>query len=83
MSVARRRGRGARRLHQGARAAQIRDRSLRLLGSLLRPLRLRVVLTMLVVVVVSTAAQVAGPALIALGIDRGLPAVLEQATGCR
>ncbi|MBG6239095.1 ATP-binding cassette subfamily B protein [Mycetocola sp. CAN_C7] len=58
-------------------SAQIRSRSLRLLGSLLRPLRLRVVLTMLVVVV-STAAQVAGPALIAFGIDRGLPAVLEQ-----
>uniref|UniRef100_UPI003989522F ABC transporter ATP-binding protein n=1 Tax=Mycetocola sp. TaxID=1871042 RepID=UPI003989522F len=58
-------------------SAQIRARSLRLLGSLLRPLRLRVVLTMLVVVV-STAAQVAGPALIAFGIDRGLPAVLER-----
>lgn len=58
-------------------SAQIRDRSLRLLGSLLHPLRLRVVLTMLVVVV-STAAQVAGPALIAFGIDRGLPAVLEH-----
>ncbi|HEV7849020.1 MAG TPA: ABC transporter ATP-binding protein, partial [Mycetocola sp.] len=47
-------------------SAQIRARSLRLLGSLLSPLRLRVVLTMLVVVV-STAAQVAGPALIAFG----------------
>ncbi|MCU1419118.1 ABC transporter ATP-binding protein [Mycetocola sp.] len=58
-------------------SAQIRARSLRLLGSLLSPLRLRVVLTMLVVVV-STAAQVAGPALIAFGIDRGLPAVLER-----
>jgi ATP-binding cassette subfamily B protein len=58
-------------------SAQIRSRSLRLLGSLLSPLRLRVVLTMLVVVV-STAAQVAGPALIAFGIDRGLPAVLER-----
>ncbi len=58
-------------------STQIRQRSLRLLGSLLRPLRLRVVLTMLVVVV-STAAQVAGPALIAFGIDRGLPAVLER-----
>ncbi len=58
-------------------STQIRQRSLRLLGSLLRPLRLRVVLTMLVVVV-SNAAQVAGPALIAFGIDRGLPAVLER-----
>ena len=42
----------------------IRARSLRLLGSLLRPVRARVILT-LFVVVVSTAAQVAGPALIA------------------
>jgi ATP-binding cassette subfamily B protein len=55
---------------------QIRDRSLRLLGVLVRPLRRRIVLTM-VVVVVSTAAQVAGPALIALGIDRGLPALTD------
>lgn len=54
---------------------QIRARSLRLLGSLLRPQLGRVVGT-LVVVVVSTAAQVAGPALIALGIDQGLPAAL-------
>lgn len=55
----------------------IRRRSLRLLGSLLHPLRWRVVLTM-AVVVVSTAAQVAGPALIAYGIDHGLPALLER-----
>ena len=39
---------------------QIRQRSLRLLGSLLHPLRMRLVLTT-IVVVVSTAAQVAGP----------------------
>ncbi|MFC6356953.1 ABC transporter ATP-binding protein [Luethyella okanaganae] len=56
---------------------QIRRRSLRLLGSLLRSLRWRVVLTM-VIVLVSTAAQVAGPALIAFGIDQGLPALLER-----
>ena len=56
---------------------QIRRRSLRLLGSLLSPLRLRLVLTA-VVVVVSTAAQVAGPAIIAFGIDNGLPALLKQ-----
>lgn len=55
---------------------QVRARSLRLLGSLLRPLRLRLWLTMLVVLV-STAAQVAGPALIGYGIDRGLPALLD------
>ncbi|MCX7523317.1 ABC transporter ATP-binding protein [Microbacterium sp. STN6] len=56
---------------------QIRQRSLRLLGSLLHPLRLRVVLSMLVVVV-STASQVVGPMLIAFGIDKGLPALLKQ-----
>ena len=31
-----------------------------------------------IVVVVSTAAQVAGPAIIAFGIDNGLPALLKQ-----
>lgn len=56
---------------------QIRGRSLRLLGSLLHPLRSRLLLTA-VVVVVSTAAQVAGPAIIAFGIDNGLPALLKQ-----
>ena len=56
---------------------QIRQRSLRLLGSLIRPVRSKVVLTM-GVVVVSTAAQVAGPAFIAFGIDNGLPAAMKQ-----
>jgi ATP-binding cassette subfamily B protein len=56
---------------------QIRQRSLRLLGSLLKPVRARVILTM-AVVVVSTAAQVAGPAFIAFGIDTGLPALVGQ-----
>jgi len=60
-----------------AESKQIRERSLRLLGSLVRPLRLKLVLTM-VVVVVSTAAQVAGPALIAHGIDTGLPALIDK-----
>ena len=60
-----------------AESRQIRSRSLRLLGSLLAPLRLRVVLTMLIVVV-STGAQVIGPILIAFGIDNGLPALLKQ-----
>jgi ATP-binding cassette subfamily B protein len=55
----------------------IRQRSTRLLGSLLHPLRWRVTVAM-VVVVVSTAAQVAGPALIAIGIDNGLPALLNS-----
>ena len=60
-----------------AESKQIRGRSLRLLGSLLHPVRFSVLAAMLIVVV-STAAQVAGPALIAFGIDRGLPALMEQ-----
>ena len=60
-----------------AESKQIRERSLRLLGSLLRPERSRL-LVGLVVVVISTAAQVAGPALIAYGIDQGLPALLAN-----
>ncbi len=56
---------------------QMRARSLRLLGSLVRPVRARVILTMFVIVL-STALQVAGPALIAYGIDTGLPALLEE-----
>ena len=59
-----------------AESRQIRRRSTRLLGSLLSPLKLRLVLAA-VVVIVSTAAQVAGPALIAVGIDAGLPALLD------
>ncbi len=60
-----------------AESSQIRRRSTRLLGSLLRPLRTRVVLT-IVVVVVSTVLQVVGPALIAYGIDTGLPRLLKH-----
>ncbi len=55
----------------------IRARSLRLLGVLMRPVRGRVIVA-LVVVVVSTALQVAGPTLIAIGIDQGLPALMKQ-----
>jgi len=58
-------------------SAAMRRRSVKLLGSLLRPLRTRVILTM-IVVIISTAAQVAGPALIAIGIDRGLPALMAN-----
>jgi len=58
-------------------STRLRRRSLRLLGSLLGPVRGQVLLAMLVVVA-STAAQVAGPALIAYGIDKGLPAVLDE-----
>jgi hypothetical protein len=54
----------------------LRRRSLKLLGSLLAPLRRKLILTALVVVV-STALQVIGPAVIAYGIDAGLPALLK------
>ncbi|HEX5859710.1 MAG TPA: ABC transporter ATP-binding protein [Microbacterium sp.] len=60
-----------------AESKSIRERSLRLLGSLVRPLRWQVVLAA-VVLVISTALRVAGPALIAYGIDRALPEVLEN-----
>jgi len=56
----------------------IRQRSLRLLGSLVSPLRWQLVLAA-AVLVVSTALRVAGPALIAYGIDNALPAVIDQA----
>ncbi|MEO5535614.1 MAG: ABC transporter ATP-binding protein [Pseudolysinimonas sp.] len=59
-----------------AESKLIRARSIRLLGSLLRPLRARIAVT-LIVVVISTASQVAGPALIAYGINQGLPAALK------
>ncbi|MFD1721079.1 ABC transporter ATP-binding protein [Amnibacterium endophyticum] len=54
----------------------LRRRSLRLLGSLLAPLKWRIALTLLVVVV-STGLQVIGPAIIAFGIDTGLPALVR------
>ena len=57
---------------------QIRARSRRLLGSLLRPHMGRVVVTM-ILVVISVAANIAGPMIIAYGIDTGLPAIMEQA----
>lgn len=56
---------------------QIRDRSIRLLRSLLQPLWDRVALTMLVVLI-SSAAQVVGPLLIAIGINEGLPALRDR-----
>jgi ATP-binding cassette, subfamily B, bacterial len=60
-----------------AESKRLRRRSLALLGSLAAPLKLRLVL-LGIVVVVSTGGQVAGPALIAWGIDNALPAVLDQ-----
>lgn len=60
-----------------AESRAIRQRSLRLLGSLVSPLRWQLVLAASVLVV-STALRVAGPALIAYGIDNALPAVIER-----
>lgn len=54
----------------------VRRRSLRLLGDLLRPLR-RVFVVTVILVVVAQAARVAGPALIALAVDSGLPAAMD------
>src|SRR5690606_25779080 len=58
-----------------AESRQIRARSMRLLGSLVSAMKARIALTA-AVIIVSTGAQVVGPALIAFGIDRGLPAVI-------
>ncbi|GAA4059936.1 ABC transporter ATP-binding protein [Microbacterium laevaniformans] len=56
----------------------IRQRSLRLLGSLVDPLRWQLVLA-LVVLVISTALRVAGPALIAYGLNTALPQAMQDA----
>lgn len=56
---------------------RLRQRSLALLGSLLHPVRIRVYWTM-VIVIISTAAQVAGPTLLAMGIDQGLNQVVTN-----
>lgn len=53
----------------------VRRRSVALLGSLIRPVRLRFWLT-LAMVVLSQATRVAGPAIIAFGIDHALPSLL-------
>ncbi|MEV7607213.1 ABC transporter ATP-binding protein [Paenarthrobacter sp. NPDC089322] len=58
----------------------VRRRSLTLLASLIRPVRLRFWLT-IVVVVVSQLTRVAGPALIAFGIDNALPALQSGDNG--
>ncbi|WP_461164616.1 ABC transporter ATP-binding protein [Arthrobacter sp. R4-81] len=52
----------------------VRRRSLALLGSLIRPVRLRFWLT-LATVILSQLARVSGPVLIAFGIDHALPAL--------
>ncbi|MFK0004407.1 ABC transporter ATP-binding protein [Paenarthrobacter sp. NPDC090522] len=58
----------------------VRRRSLALLASLIRPVRLRFWLT-LVMVIVSQLTRVAGPALIAFGIDHALPALQSGDNG--
>src|SRR5205823_546062 len=58
----------------GRISALLRRRSRRLLGSLLRPHRRRVWL-LVAVVLLQNAAAMAGPFLVGLGIDRGIPAV--------
>ncbi|MDE0547493.1 ABC transporter ATP-binding protein [Microbacterium sp. C7(2022)] len=55
----------------------IRRRSLRLLGSLIRPVHAQLWLAG-IVLVVSTALRVAGPALIAYGINTALPAAVDR-----
>jgi ATP-binding cassette, subfamily B, bacterial len=62
---------------QEARALKLRSRAL--LISLIHPVRNRLLLSLLVVVI-SQMLRVAGPALIALGIDWALPAAMKQET---
>ncbi|MDN4610479.1 ABC transporter ATP-binding protein [Arthrobacter burdickii] len=58
-----------------AQSKSVRSRSFRLLGSLIRPNRRQFLWTILLVVI-SQAARVAGPAVIAFGIDHALPALI-------
>ena len=58
-----------------AQSKSVRARSFALLGSLIRPNRRQFMWTVLLVVI-SQAARVAGPAIIAFGIDRALPALI-------
>ena len=60
-----------------AESKAIRKRSLRLLGSLITPVRGQLILAG-VVLVVSTALRVAGPWLIGIGINNALPAAVER-----
>ena len=61
-----------------AESRAIRQRSTRLLGSALKPLKKKFVITV-VIILVATGASVLGPALIAIGIDRALPALVRPA----
>ncbi|MDQ4091124.1 MAG: ABC transporter ATP-binding protein/permease [Actinomycetota bacterium] len=61
---------------RGCLAAFLRARSRRLLGSLLTPHR-RTICWLALVVVLETVAQMAGPYLVKVGIDRGIPALAD------
>jgi ABC-type multidrug transport system fused ATPase/permease subunit len=61
---------------RGGLAAFLRARSRRLLGSLLTPHR-RTIWWLALVVVLETVAQMAGPYLVKVGIDRGIPALAD------
>ena len=58
-------------------AALLRERSRRLLGDLLRPYR-RAVITMISLIVVQSLAALAGPWLVGIAIDNGLPPLLHD-----
>ncbi|HLK72254.1 MAG TPA: ABC transporter transmembrane domain-containing protein, partial [Streptosporangiaceae bacterium] len=58
-------------------AALLRERSRRLLGDLLRPHR-RAVITIISLIVVESLAALAGPWLVGLAIDNGLPPLLHN-----
>jgi len=60
-----------------AESRAMRQRSVKLLGSLMRPLRRKVAWSF-VIVIIATLAQIAGPALIAYGINVGLPAMMNH-----
>src|SRR5690625_1942099 len=62
------------------RSREVRRRSRRLLGGLLAPVRKTFAITV-VLVVLAQAAKVAGPALIAWAVDRGLPAAMDGSWG--
>ena len=65
---------------RGGLAGFLRARSRRLLGSLLRPHR-RALAGLALVVIVENLAAMAGPYLIKVGIDRGVPQVAEGDSG--
>jgi len=57
--------------------ARLRSRSMRLLGSLVRPHR-RIVALAVVLLLVQDVAAMAGPYLVQLGIDRGIPPIRDH-----